>query len=187
MLTQKKYRILLWAVVLLAILNFSIIGSILWHVNEPDQLSAARMVKPMRNQERSDSPRRMRFFMHNELNLSDKQIVQFDQRHDDFRKQAKQIANYMTVLRDEMLIELAKENPNEEELLKISESIGNAHRDLKILTYQFFLDLKEICNPEQSFKLEKVFRTIMQADPPENMRRGGMSRRGGRNMNRQVN
>ncbi|MBN2166599.1 MAG: periplasmic heavy metal sensor [Marinilabiliaceae bacterium] len=177
MLTEKKYKLLKWAVIILLILNISTISSIIWHVNQPSENTLPKRIPPFEQTNRSG---KMRDVLHNNLNLDNNQKILFDKYHNNFRQEAYEIALNMEILREEILKELMKNEPDRKILHQYSEEIGNAHRDLKILTYQFFLDLKKVCNPEQTIKLEKMFRTIMQVNPPD-----GKSRRnkGGRHRN----
>ena len=172
MLTEKKYKILVWSVIILLVMNLSIIGSIIWHINQPVRPFPQQDIHGILPEDQQPDHPMMRLRLYKELDLSKDQITQFDKIHEQFRAQAHQIAVNLTFLRDEMLNELMKENPDQKYLNQLADDIGMAHRDLKILTSHFFLDVKRICNKDQTVKLEKFFRSVMQADPPPGQRRG---------------
>ena len=61
-----------------------------------------------------------------------------------------------------MLIDLAKPNPSLEELNKIATSVGHLHKALKTQTARHLLNIKKVCTPEQSKKLEKMFIDLLE-------------------------
>ena len=61
-----------------------------------------------------------------------------------------------------MLNELAKPNPSTEELNKIATSVGHLHKALKTQTARHLLNIKKVCTPEQSKKLEKMFIDLLE-------------------------
>jgi hypothetical protein len=65
-----------------------------------------------------------------------------------------------------MLIEMAAIKSDTSRLNMLSDSIGHLHSNLKKLTYGYYLDIKNICNPEQQKKLEQLFGEMFTNDAP---------------------
>lgn len=63
-----------------------------------------------------------------------------------------------------LLHELAKPEPSMEELTNTARSVGFLHRALKKQTIYHLLNVKKICTPEQSKKLNKIFIDILEID-----------------------
>lgn len=66
--------------------------------------------------------------------------------------------------RYQLLNELAKPNPSIDELNKIAASVGHLHQALKTQTVRHLLNIKKVCTPLQSQKLEKMFIDLLEID-----------------------
>ena len=49
-------------------------------------------------------------------------------------------------------------------LNKLSKDLGNLHTELKNLTIQYYLDMKEVCNEKQKVKLFQLFKTMVNSN-----------------------
>lgn len=157
MITQNKYRILIWAVVILLASNLSMGISFLYHKQKDkqfmEQMEEAAIEVP--------SERRTRFFRE-QLNLQFDQMNTFRELNRSFNRKAWQITHQLEDLRVEMVQELGKGNPNDDKLKSISKQIGELHTELKNETIIYYLGMKEVCNEEQKIKLNGIFISMLK-------------------------
>jgi Spy/CpxP family protein refolding chaperone len=169
MITEKKIKILIWLVIVLAITNLSTIGTLLWMRYQPPPF-----FKPfMKNERFMNSPEGGKgpWFM-KQMNLTDSQSEEFHQHTVWFRQNAKQLADEMATYREEMMTEMSATNPDTIKLNALSQQIGNNHAKLKQLSYQYFLKLKSACPPDQIEPLKQSFRHLMHHDGENRSGRG---------------
>lgn len=178
MITERKYKILVWLVIIMATMNISIIGSIVWNqlAKPSDEVESYRMRRQPQQEER------MGLMLKKGLNLSEGQSEHFRAAHQDFRINGRQFAIQLAQLRDEMIREMMTDQPDTVKLNQLAEEIGWAHRDLKITTYHYFLKLKNACTPDQALKLERLFRDVMQTETSGPPQHGGKFNRRGEGM-----
>ncbi len=103
-------------------------------------------------------------FFRDELNLNRQQHNQFRTFRQIFHSQSNQIISNMQYVREEMLDELAKHQPDTVKLYQFSESIGDLHRELKHQTIEYYLNMKKICNNKQKEKLHEIFKSMISPD-----------------------
>ena len=102
-----------------------------------------------------------------------------------FNPRVRQLSMEMGTMRQEMVNELAKENPDRQKLDSLAAAFGDLHRQLKEQTINYYMELRSMCTPEQQQQLHMLFRTMLNPDndlPLHRYGRGwrhGMGRRGG--------
>jgi len=95
-----------------------------------------------------------------------------------FRQKIRSINIEMARKKNEMLIEMTAEKSDTRKLEKLSDSIGNLHKKKKKVTFNYYLNLKSICNVDQREELENLFSIIFTSDSlMENNGRGGQQLR----------
>ena len=99
-----------------------------------------------------------------ELNLNQQQHNQFRTFRQVFHSQSNQILNDMQDVREDMLEELAKQKPDTVKLHQLSGSIGDLHRELKLHTFEYYFNMKKICNTKQKEKLHEIFKSMISPD-----------------------
>lgn len=168
--TENKIKILSLLVAILVIFNLAIIGTIIYRTKSDKKevdvdvnISADLDSAPM------SSTRFGQF-----LNLSSEQMDEFRVINRNFRHTAIHINQELERKRIQIFNELQKENPDTLNCKKLSNDIGDLHRDLKVMTYQFYINLKNICTPNQQARLQEVFKPAFHT--PKNF---GHSRGGG--------
>ncbi|MCA1759030.1 MAG: periplasmic heavy metal sensor [Bacteroidales bacterium] len=173
MALQNKYRILIWVIVILVATNLSMGFSFLYHKQQDKKLLEQT------EQEAIELPaqQRTRFFRE-QLNLQPQQMETFRELNRGFNRTAWQINYQLESLRIEMVKELGRENPNKQKLESISQEIGELHTQLKNETIDYYLAMKEICNPEQQTRLNEIFLSVLEGN--ENVK---LPQRGGRYRN----
>jgi Spy/CpxP family protein refolding chaperone len=98
-----------------------------------------------------------------ELQLTPEQMSKFREFRKDYYPYVHMIYDSLHLKRHEMLKELAKENPDTVILLSISKDIGIMHADLKMATNNFYLNMKNVCTPEQQEKLNNIFEAMLNS------------------------
>src|SRR5690606_7466514 len=101
MITQNRYRALIWIIAILVATNLSMGITFLYH-NKQD-----KMLQEQAIEEKVEAPtqQRTRFFRE-QLNLDPEQVEQFREHNRNFNRTAWQITNQLESLRIEMIQEL---------------------------------------------------------------------------------
>ncbi|NPA67529.1 MAG: periplasmic heavy metal sensor [Chlorobi bacterium] len=155
---------LIWIVVILAITNISTVGTILYRAyfeKTKPEINYSQTIKIPQS--------RLGRFFRNELNLNIEQHRKFRQFRQEFHAKANIITAEMQKKRNEMLNELAEENSDTAHLHKLAEELGDLHEDLKHLTFEYYLNMKSICNAEQKEKLFEIFKSMTNGAGEINM------------------
>ena len=152
----SKYRILIWLIIILLIINISAITTIFLGINIRDKKDV-RQLPPKTEHHRHHDGR----FFDGSLNLSEEQHQQFKKAKHKFYSEAKKIAGQMHKKRVEFINELASDETDTLKLQEIANEIGMLHSKLKFQTYKHYLDMKSICTKEQEEKLIKIFKSML--------------------------
>lgn len=175
---------MVWAIVALALLNITTLITVVYHKNQVVEKEV--ITTPDSAKSENASVLYSGRYFRDELNLSKEQMYKFSQFNPDFRQKVRTINLKLADKRHEMLIEMSKENSDNNKLNLLSDSIGFLHANLKKVTYMYYLSFKNICNQEQQKKLELLFGEMFNSDLPmiQNGRGGPGGRRyGWRNKN----
>jgi len=164
MKTENKKGWMVWAIVILAIMNVSTFLTIIIH--SKNTLQSDTITKPEQVQSESASLKYSGRYFRDQLNLSRLQMERFTEFNPDFRQQAREINIELIRKRERMLSEMAAQNSDNIKLNMLADSIGYLHSDLKKLTYRYYLDIKNICDKQQQQKLEQLFGEMFASDLP---------------------
>ena len=129
--------------------------------------------------------RRIGFF-NDQLGIRDEQLPAFNNYNREFNIEAGQLSEKMEELRNQMVEEMASENPDTALLDNIASEFGTLHREMKKLTMDYYFNLKSVSDEEQKERLHLMFRDMLN---PEGVIYGrgrggvgrGLRRGGGRN------
>ena len=167
----KQNKILTWIIIILLATNVSTIATILINKNLNKQASqnTEEIVVPDNGLGR---------FFRDELGLTRDQHQQFRSLRIDYHINARKIAVQLKAERSEMLNELSAENSDTNNLHQIAAEIGELHRELKHLTFEYYLDLKEICTENQREKLFSIFNSMQNSEWELKFRRDSSDVRG---------
>ncbi len=182
--TNSKYRWMIWAIAFLALMNIATILTVVFQRNKSDTVVSN---DPIVIDSEDSSTRYSGRFFRDQLNLNQEQMDQFVRFNAEFRQQARDINRNLNRHRNQMLTELAAADSDTGKLNLLSDSIGFLHSDLKKVTYNYYLNFKKICTPEQQENLELLFSGIFTNDlrMGQKGRGGQFGRRNGRNFNNQ--
>jgi small-conductance mechanosensitive channel len=164
MKAENKHSLMVWAIVVLAIMNISTLATVLYHQYYSGKSLVVATSNP--KQLEADTEKFSGRYFRDQLNLSNEQMDKFREFNFVFRPQARAITIRLAAIRKEMLNELASVKSDTIKLSMLSDSIGYCHSHLKRLTYKYYLDIKSICNTEQQQKLEQLVREMFVNDAP---------------------
>jgi Spy/CpxP family protein refolding chaperone len=164
----NKHRILIWVIVILVATNLSTIGSFYYHRMSEAKTPEAKQT----DQNAIPGEQRTRFFR-DQLNLNAEQLDQCRDINRTFNRTARGIEMNLAQLREDLIAELGKQNPDSVHLDQMAIEVGNNHRELKQVTTTFYLDMKKICTPEQQVKLHEIFQSMLNKDNQVNLPRPG--------------
>ena len=150
-----KIKWMIWAIVVLFLINAATLGTILYHNNKQetpvDSITYAGSY--------AGNALNGRFFLQT-LGFTNDQMDVFRNANEQFRPQTAALTLSIDSLKAEMFKEMKNANPDTLRLNALSNDIGNLHSELKRETYQFFLKVKTVCTQEQASQLEKVFEPL---------------------------
>lgn len=161
---ENKHTLMVWTIVVLAVMNFSTLGSILYHNYKLNKIESC--IPQGQKQLEADSEKYSGRYFRDQLNLNREQMNKFREINPIFRPQARAITIELAQKRKQMLIEMAANKSDTTRLNALSDSIGLLHSNLKRLTYRYYIDIKNICNTEQQKKLEQLFGEMFTNDVP---------------------
>lgn len=148
---------MIWLVVILFATAVTMGVTFLYHKNQEPEISGQSVEEEIEVPAR----RRTRFFRE-QLNLRPEQMETFRNLNRNYNRSAWRITNELERLRMEMVQELGSQYSNHEKLDSITGQIGHLHTQLKNLTIEYYLGMKQSSDPEQQKKLNKIFMSVLQ-------------------------
>ncbi len=157
MTKRTTKNLLLWIIAILLVTNVSTIGTVIYRVYFQENTTTYNTATQI------DIPDgHLGRFFREELNLNYEQHQQFRTFRQKFHKKASLISNDMQINRNKLIAELGRKNSDTIYLHMLSKEIGNMHTDLKHLTFEYYLELKNVCTPEQKEKLFQIFSAMIK-------------------------
>ncbi len=154
-MNKNTSRILIYAVIFLAVLNVATFISIGIHVYQSNNELPQASTEAIKTAQNFNG----RYFK-DQLKLSPDQMNQFRSINEKFRSNAKRINNELNILRKKMLDQMTNTSEETADLIAIADSIGSLHSELKKFSYQYYLDIKSICTEKQTNELNKIFESF---------------------------
>lgn len=155
MINENRYRWMIWAIVVLAVMNISTLITIL--VQGRNSRNTSVPVISEKVQSEGPSVQFSGRYFRDQLNLNSDQMAEFSKFNPEFRNNVRRINISLAKIRQQMISEMAAEKTDTVKLNMLSDSIGYLHADLKKLTFGYYLDFKRICDKDQQAKLEMLF------------------------------
>lgn len=150
-----KYKLAVWAAILMAILNLTIIGTMAYHRVSGDRYEEQIVL------EEGESPLTGRYFKER-LNFDEEQMDKYRTYGRQFKHNASKILESINNYKSQMENELQKDSPNMEFIAQMADSIGSGHSKLKMESANFYLALRKYTNSEQRGKLHNTFAPLFQ-------------------------
>lgn len=101
-------------------------------------------------------------FLRKELDFTDEQVEKLNWLDRNLQSNYQRVLQMLCQNRYKLLNELAKPDPSGKELNNISRMIGRLHWALKNQTVRHLMNVKKVCTPEQTQKLNKIFIEILE-------------------------
>lgn len=175
MITPLKYRFLIWLVILLLAINAATVASLFYHTHKKSVAAEENQTsKPEESSERGTQ------FFGEQLNLNPDQILQFREIHREYNRSANRIIREMEFYRIQMVNEMGKPDTDREQIRQNNQEFGKLHEDLKNITADYYLKMKDLCNEEQQQRLYEIFSDMVKT---EGQQPGLQGRRRGRAWN----
>lgn len=150
---SKKQRIINWLSIFLLVINISAFTTILVLNNK-----SSSQEETAANYFKSDA------FLKEELNLSDKQFAEIERMDYQVFRSYQIILDIQCETNFSLLEELSKDEPDLIKMDSIATKIGKHHASLKRQTIKHFLNLRKICNEEQTVLLNQLIKNMMKLD-----------------------
>lgn len=147
---MNKTQILSWSVVLLVVLNLATVGTI-WF--QKQNRSAPQQMMLLDENGTTLSAQNLP----QQMGLNTTQTEQFKRSNQKFQPIARQIILRIDSLKTELFTELQKPQSDTSRLNRLSAEVGECHTRLKQATNAYYLEMKEVCTPEQLQLLENTF------------------------------
>ena len=161
MIRQTNNKTLIIIIIFLGLLNLSTIGTIVYHLkfggDEQKETEVEQIDVPDTHLGR---------FFRQQLGLTHQQHIKFRQYRRQFHKKANMVTEQLQEKRNEFMEELGKKHSDTKKLHELSQEIGDLHAELKHLTFEYYLQMKSICNEEQQKKLYSIFWSMMNSGEP---------------------
>nr|WP_319510825.1 periplasmic heavy metal sensor [uncultured Draconibacterium sp.] len=176
MATKNTYRILIWVIVILSATILSMGVSFWYHKHQDKKVAAEKQ-----QQVEMPSEQRTRFFRE-QLNLQPEQVNTFRDLNRNYNRNARRLSDQLTLLRFDMVEEMAKTDADTTKLHAISDEMGELHKSLKNLTVDYYLDMKAVCDATQQEKLKEIFLSMTKTEEDVSLPRRGNRQHGRRNL-----
>ena len=111
-------------------------------------------------------PRQFGSYIASELELNEMQLTKFREFRRSYNRSANRTVASMTVIRNRMARELNSVQPDREQLSRLAEALGERHKDLKIITFDYYFNMLSVLEPGQSEKLATYFQSMLSAPGP---------------------
>ena len=167
-----KYKLLIWVVLILLIINISAITTIFYR----NILLGRIITRP---------PAIMRFhrpgpgvFLKDELNLSDDQFSKFNETRTNYQKAVLDMNRQINTIKKNYMHELMVEKPDKALMEATCDSIGAIHVRLMQETGKYYNQIRQLCRDDQVEKLNTFFIRAMQDDRNAGMQGRGKGMRG---------
>jgi len=172
-----KKQLLIGGIMLLVVINLAALATIIYQNQQykdtkapvfqndtsrnPQSVRSFGRGRNMSRTPRGDRPMgRFEHHIQNQLNLDSQQFEQFQRMHRLNRNDIKTIAQTLEEKRSQMMLELSREEPDTAKLNTLANEIGALHTRLKLSTINYFMEMKQLCRPNQREKLNELIRKM---------------------------
>lgn len=162
MKTEDKNRWMVWAIIILAVMNIATIATVIYNRNQSREEKA--VVENIQLQSEISSIRYSGRWFRDQLNFTGEQMARFVEFNPAFRENVRNINMDLNLIRQKMLSEMAAVKCDTIRLNTLSDSVGTLHANLKKVTYKYYIDLRNICDHQQQEKLEQLFGGMFATD-----------------------
>jgi len=156
--TKSKNKIFYLLMVVLVIMNLMTIGFLwMYKYNEHKPIQQPPLTPPAG-----------KIIIEQELRFSKEQADKFDKLRNEHHNSARKTVDEIAMLK-ENLFELIKENGGDDtKATVIADEIGNKQKELDLITYNHFKDIRNLCDEKQKEKFDLILQDISKMIGPQN-------------------
>ena len=155
----KQKRYLWFTIIFLALMNFAAL-TLLW-IGRPEGPKPQRgPFNPAKEQNIIEQ------LLKKELGFDENQVNQYLMLRNGHREKARHLEMEIRELKKEMFDEVLGENPQPVLSDSLLNLVQKKQSEFEHLTFQHFLDLKNLCGPEQQDKLRLLMHEVFRQGPP---------------------
>jgi len=144
-----------------------------------DQRPSGKSMDTMEPGSNLGTGRRFDKYVREQVKLDEQQYRQYRELMGKTRQEQRNIAMKLSEKRNQLMQELAADEPDQQKLEELASDIGALHRQLKINTIDHFNAFKSICRPDQMDSLRQLMRNMSHHPPHQpghNRPQGGRGR-----------
>jgi Spy/CpxP family protein refolding chaperone len=104
---------------------------------------------------------RMGRFFRTELGLNEDQTGQFREFRQLYHHGANDVMGEMQEIRNEMIDVLNTKNPKRSKLDRLSNDLGEKHKELKALTFDYYFNMQSVLNEDQQGEMVVIFQSML--------------------------
>jgi Spy/CpxP family protein refolding chaperone len=160
---MDRKKLLIGVIIFLVLLNAGTILTVLLHMRNSGGSEGTKSGENTADTIMVTGFQRVKYLA-DQLSLTLEQQEGFRVASQGYGREARSISLNMSKLREELLKEMDKEEPDQGRLDSLSEEIGQEHISMKKLTVKHYLELKSLCTDEQKDKLYEVFSKILNTE-----------------------
>lgn len=153
----RQNRYLLFFVILLIIFNLGTLA-MLW--------IGRQSPPPLRRENRDGEEAHIRQVLQEELNFDERQTQEYLQLRRQYRDKVRDLNEDIQRLKQQMFDDVLQNSPQpvlSDSLLLLTQE---KQTEIERITFQYFLDLKNLCRPEQQQKLQVLIHDFFRQKPP---------------------
>ncbi len=158
---NSRYRLGLWTIIVLVVLNIGSIG-LLWY-ERTDQ----RPEQPLRGDRPTPED-----FLAREVGMDDEQVATFRELRKEHFRETDPIKAEIHRLGRQMMGELFATTPDTARVRQLSLELGEKQAEFELGVYRHFEDVKSICQPDQQEQLKGLILDALRSKFPPPMEDG---------------
>ncbi len=155
----SKKRLTTWTIIILVIMNLTALALVFF--------TMARKPLHLPPPSKTGDAESVRFFLKDELDFSEEQVLLFQKSAENHHKQSDAIRKDIHQIKREIIEELFVPQPDEEKVSSIAENIGEKEAQLQKLLFSHFNDVQSILNQEQKEKFRVVIHDLLESIRPQ--------------------
>jgi Spy/CpxP family protein refolding chaperone len=147
----------IWMIIAVFLLgtNMAVIYSYQNHLSSEQKILQHKMAMP-------DS--QLGKYFNEVLDLNEEQIIHFRTFRQSYNRKANSVLYEMQNIRNEMLKALNSTTPNRDVLTQLSNELGEKHNELKLLTFDYYINMQAVLKPEQQKEMIDVFQAMLTSE-----------------------
>jgi hypothetical protein len=145
---QNKNRLIFWIMLFLILVNLSALGTFFYFGRDTEEVTCDVMQAKCGKA------------LECELGLSGEQIEKVDMINAEYLAKSSPIAAEIRNIRSDILDELSSDQPDTSFINQKSSELCDFQLQLQQANFTQFLDLKEVCDPEQAQRLSALYREL---------------------------